>query len=214
MLCGLDIPILFVDSPVPLSGNTLKADFLSMDNESNIFTFAREMSRRGKKRIGFVGEFLHCRSFFERYMVYRNSMYLFGLPIEEQFCITQNRQDNTLLSTEEYQAYLTDCIRNLEELPDVFICANDFVAIDLLHAFRTLEISVPNDVYLCGFDDSPESRIITPPLTTIHIHSQVMGYSAVYLLLSRISEPSLNYRSVRTETTLIFRESTEDGGNF
>ncbi len=210
MLCNLDIPILFVDAPVPISGNTLKADRLCMDNDSNIFAFVKEMSRRGKNKIGFVGEYMHCQSFFERYMAYRNAMYLFGLPIDEQFCITRNKQDNTLLPPAEYQAYLTDYIQDLKSLPDVFICANDFVAIDLLHAFKALNISVPEDVYLCGFDDSPESRIITPPLTTIHIHSQVMGYSAVYLLLSRISEPSLNYRSVHTETTLIYRKSTGD----
>ena len=98
----------------------------------------------------------------------------------------------------------------LDKLPDVFICANDFIAIDTLTAFKKLGISVPKDVYLCGFDDSPESRVTTPSLTTIHIHSQIMGVSAVYLLLSRIKEPSLNFRTVHTETSLIYRESTND----
>ncbi|NCC44944.1 MAG: LacI family transcriptional regulator, partial [Clostridia bacterium] len=92
----------------------------------------------------------------------------------------------------------------------VFICANDFVAIDLLQILRQLKISVPDDVWLCGFDDSPESRIVTPPLTTIHIHCEIMGISAVQLLLSRIKEPSLNYRTTYTETTLVYRESTGD----
>ena len=60
----------------------------------------------------------------------------------------------------------------------------------------------------CGFDNSPESRIISPPLTTIHIHSQIMGVCAAELLFSRIKEPTLNYRKMYTETTLILREST------
>ncbi len=101
-------------------------------------------------------------------------------------------------------------LRNLDTLPDVFICANDFIAIDTLQIFKKLGISVPGDVYLCGFDDSPESRIMSPTLTTIHIHSQIMGFSAVNLLMSRIKEPSLNFRTVHTETRLIYRESTED----
>lgn len=84
------------------------------------------------------------------------------------------------------------------------------MAIDVIHVFRELGITVPKDVYLCGFDDSPESRVITPSLTTIHIHSQIMGFSAVHLLLSRIKEPSLNFRTIHTETELIYRESTED----
>ena len=96
------------------------------------------------------------------------------------------------------------------KLPDVFICANDFIAIDALMVFKQLGISVPKDVYLCGFDDSPESKVMTPSLTTIHIHSQIMGFSAVHLLISRIKEPSLNFRTIHTETSLIYRESTGD----
>ena len=92
----------------------------------------------------------------------------------------------------------------------MFICANDFVALDAMDVLKKLGYSIPDDVYLCGFDDSPESKIVTPSLTTIHIHSQIMGFSAVHLLISRIKEPSLNYRTMHTETSLIYRASTED----
>ena len=98
----------------------------------------------------------------------------------------------------------------MEALPEVFLCANDYVALDTMQVFRKMGISVPGDVWLCGFDDSPESGVVTPALTTVHIHSQIMGFSAVNLLMSRINEPSLNYRTVHTETTLIYRESTEN----
>lgn len=202
MLCDLDLPILFVDTPANIADTPLKADFLYMDNYTNIHTFIKEMARRGKKRIGFIGEHMHCQSFFERYMAFRQSMYLLGLPVEEQFCLADRCDDI-------YYDYLLEKVSSLEELPDVFLCANDFVAIDTLQVFKKLGISVPRDVYLCGFDDSPESRIITPTLTTIHIHSQIMGFSAVHLLLSRIKEPTLNYRTIHTETSLIYRESTE-----
>ncbi len=210
LICSLDIPTLFVDSPVLGIGETLKADRLYMDNQSNIFTFIKEMAHRGKKRIGFIGESLHCQSFFERYMAYRNAMDLLELPYPDEYCITENKKGVQNPSSTEYLEYLTACLQKLDTLPDVFICANDFVAMDVLQVFKKLEISVPQDVYLCGFDDSPESKIITPSLTTIHIHSQIMGFSAAHLLISRIKEPSLNYRTIHTETSLIYRESTED----
>ena len=95
-------------------------------------------------------------------------------------------------------------------MPEVFLCANDFVALDALAVLRDMGLSVPEDVWLCGFDDSPESKVVTPSLTTIHIHSQIMGFSAAQLLLSRIKEPSLNFRTMHTETTLIYRKSTGD----
>ncbi|WP_334291647.1 hypothetical protein [Cellulosilyticum ruminicola] len=35
-----------------------------------------------------------------------------------------------------------------------------------------------------------------------------MGFSAAQLLISRINQPDLNYRTLYTETDLIYREST------
>lgn len=210
MLSSLDTPVLFVDSPVYSLSEPLKADHLYMDNQTNIHRFVWEMIRRGKKRIGFIGDITHCQSFFERYMGYRNAMYLSGLDCPENCCITGNAANAKSPGYEEYRDYLLEELQKAEKLPDVFICANDFIAMDALLAFKKLGISVPKDIYLCGFDDSPESKVMTPSLTTIHIHSQIMGFSAVHLLLSRIKEPSLNFRTMHTETSLIYRESTND----
>lgn len=209
MICNLNMPTLFVDSPVVGLNEPLKTDRLYMDNQSNISAFIKEMVRRGKTRIGFIGEYMHCQSFFERYMAFRNSMYLFGLDCPEEHCILKNKKGVNNPSSKEYRKYLKECFQNMNTLPDVFVCANDFVAMDTLRVFKDLGISVPKDIYLCGFDNSPESKILTPSLTTIHIHSQIMGFSAVHLLISRIKEPSLNYRTIYTETDLIYRESTE-----
>lgn len=210
MLCGLNIPVLFVDCPVIGPNKPLNADLLLMDNQSGIFSFVHEMVQRGKTQIGFIGEYLHCQSFFERYMAYRNAMYLHGLQCPEEYCLLVDKENEPEMISENYRTYLTDHFEKMEHLPDVFICANDFIAVDALYALHKLGYSVPQDVYLCGFDDSPESKRSIPSLTTIHIHSQIMGFSAVHLLVSRIKEPSLNYRTIHTETNLIFRESTGD----
>ncbi len=210
MLCGLDIPTLFVDSPVADLDNPIKSDCLYMDNQTDIGCFVREMIRRGKKRIGFIGDISHCQSFHERFLGYRNAMYLSGLSCPEEYCITKNKTGVKVPGYNLYREYIMEEIQKRKELPDVFICANDFIAVDVMSVFKQLGIRVPQDVYLCGFDDSPESHVTSPTLTTIHIHSQIMGFSAVHLLMSRIKEPSLNFRRIYTETSLIYRESTED----
>lgn len=204
MVCSLDMPVLFVDSSVCGYHEPLRADRLYMDNQSCIYALVKEMADRGKRRIGFIGEYLHCQSFFERYMAYRNAMYLMGLPCQEKYCIIGNAADIG------YSEYLMECLSGIDDMPDVFLCANDFVAIDTLNVMQKLGISVPDDVYLCGFDDSPEAKLITPSLTTIHIHSQIMGLFAAQLLCSRIQEPTLDFRTVYAETSLVYRESTGD----
>lgn len=210
MLCELDIPLLLIDSPADGFDKPLEADRLYMDNQTEIYRFVKEMIQRGKEQIGFVGEYMHCQSFYERYMSYRGAMYAAGLRCPEEYCLIESRPDVEHYDARENQSYLVEKFRKMKKLPDVLICANDAVALDVMQALKCLNYSVPGDVYLCGFDDSPESRVVTPSLTTIHIHSQAMGLSAVQLLISRIQEPSLNYRAMYVETNLIFRESTED----
>lgn len=199
MLCALGLPILFVDGPVKASGRSLPADQLYMDNMTEIAAIVQEMLRRGKTRIGFLGDYMHCQSFFERFLSFRSNMMLAGLPVEDRFVLRYNG------SSELFRG-----LRKLEELPEVFLCANDFVAIDAIQSLQRLGKSVPKDVMICGFDDSPESRFITPALTTVHIHTQIMGFTAAQLLMSRIEEPSLDFRIVHTQTDVIYRESTGD----
>ena len=197
MLCGLGLPILFVDGPPRVGGRSLPADQLYMDNSTELSRLLSDLLRRGVRRIGFLGDYLHCQSFFERYMTFRMAMALEGLPVEERFILPSNG------ILELYRG-----LEALEELPELFVCANDFVAYDALQVLRRLGKRVPEDLMLCGFDDAPESRMVVPALTTVHIHTQAMAFSAAQLLLTRIREPSLDFRKVYTDTDLVLREST------
>ena len=150
-----------IDAPAPCFKEPLEADILLMDNQSNIYLFIQEMIQRGKTNIGFIGKHLHCHSFFERYTAYRQALYLSGLPCPDAYCITGNPPEGRDLDPAAYQDYLTECLQKLKHMPDVFLCANDFVAIDAMQVLKKLGYSVPQDVYLCGFDDSPDAKIVT-----------------------------------------------------
>ena len=197
MICSLGLPVLFVDGPNKRDGFDLPADQLYMDNTTAITRFVNDMLARGKRRIGFIGDYEHCQSFYERYAAFRCAMLMAGVPVNKRFCLKASTAEK-----------MTGLLTSLTELPDVFICANDFVADDAIYTLRKLGKSVPEDVLFCGFDDSPNSRIMTPALTTVHIHTQIMAIAALQLLSSRIENPDLNYRVVHTETELIYREST------
>ncbi len=209
MLCELGLPVLFVDAPASCCHDAPKADRLLMDNRLGIQALVEEMVRRGKRKIGFIGETNYSQSFRERYLACLDAFILLDLPYKKEWCITGYR-DAEEKTSQDYQSYLTGKLGNLKKLPDVFLCANDQVAFCVLRILRKLGISVPDDIYLCGFEDSPESTIISPSLTTVRIHGEIMGKSAAGLLLSRIQNPDLDYRTVYTETTPVYRGSTGD----
>ena len=197
MICGLGVPVLFVDGPNKRSGDSLPADQLYMDSITGITKLVNEMLRKGKRKIGFIGDYERCQSFFERYTAFRSAMTLAGVPVDEAFCIKSNAADMNI------------SLAALPEMPEVFICANDFIAVDAMQSLRKLGKSVPEDILLCGFDDAPESRIMTPALTTVHIHTQSMVDTAIHLLMTRMKTPALDHRTVYAETELIYRDSTK-----
>lgn len=197
MVCELGIPVLFVDGPAKKGFFSLSADQLYMDNVTEISRFVSDALQRGERRIGFIGDPDHCQSFHERFIAVRGTLLAEGVSMEEKYCIRYNHPDE-----------IAEKLYSLDELPDLFVCANDFVAGDAMRALFSIGKSVPGDVRILGFDDSAESRRSRPTISTVHIHTQIMAYEAVHLLISRIKEPSLDYRTVHTQTDLIEREST------
>jgi LacI family transcriptional regulator len=198
MVCGLDLPVLFVDGPSKRDGYSLPADQLYMDSTTPVMRFVNDMLAKGVTKIGFIGDYDHCQSFFERYSAFRLTMALSNIKVDPRH-IYQTQSVYKLI----------DFLRAAEDFPQVFICANDFVAIDAIHILNSCGIRVPEDVKIFGFDNAPESRIIMPNLSTVHIHTQIMAFSAMHLLVTRMKEPSLDFRTVYTETELIYRDSTK-----
>ncbi|MDO5120568.1 MAG: LacI family DNA-binding transcriptional regulator [Erysipelotrichaceae bacterium] len=201
MICDLNIPVLFVDGPVRKNERSVRADQLMMENYTEITHFVNMMIDRKLTKIGFIGNNMHCQSFWERYCAYRTAMALAGIEAEERYMIT-NIPDR---STEE----LAERLESLEEMPDAFVCANDFVALDAMQLLAQKDRTLLEKVRFLGFDDSHESRIFYPALSTVHIHSQAMAFSALHLLMTRIEEPTMEYRTIYVATDLALRESTE-----
>lgn len=92
--------------------------------------------------------------------------------------------------------------------PDAVFCANDLTAIGAVDATHELNLRIPNDIAVVGFDDVDAATIVAPPLTTVRNPSYETGWEAGQLLLSRMSG---NYtgsgRRVVLPCPLIQRES-------
>jgi LacI family transcriptional regulator len=70
--------------------------------------------------------------------------------------------------------------------PTAVVAANDLIAIGALRALRELNLRIPHDCSLAGFDGIELTSLITPSLTTVQQPFGKVATSAVQLLLSRI----------------------------
>ena len=205
LICDLGIPTLFIDSSSNLENEPLSSDILLMESYHNIYSITKNLINHNITNIGFVGDIFHCQSFYERWQGFCSALSNSGISLDINNSILEN--DREPYSNAEW---LGNKIVQIPALPQAFICANDFIAIDIIKALKYKNISVPDDILVCGFDDSAESRLIEPHITTVHIPSYEMGDIAANLLLSRMENPSLPFRTTYVRTDTKYRESTGD----
>jgi LacI family transcriptional regulator len=75
-----------------------------------------------------------------------------------------------------------------EQPPTAIFCANDVIAFGALDATRRLQIKVPEQVSIVGFDDIPMAGWDTFSLTTVRQQLTEMARDAARLLIERIED--------------------------
>jgi LacI family transcriptional regulator len=63
--------------------------------------------------------------------------------------------------------------------PTAIFCETDYIAIGAIKALQECGLRVPEDVSVVGFDDVPESLVISPELSTIRVDKAAIGKLAV-----------------------------------
>lgn len=94
-----------------------------------------------------------------------------------------------------------------KQLPTAFFAGNDQIAIGCLKALVEEGIPVPERINIIGLNDISVSKYVHPPLTTLKVHTEFMGETAVDLLLERINGRKIT-KKVIIPTELVKRESS------
>lgn len=204
MLCSLKKPLLFSDAFFGFPDCPLPADLLLMESRRSTCRMISSVIASAKLRsVGFIGDRLHCLSFQERFEGYRSALADNGIPWNPADCI---------MEADEYFAdpeWLYHKVSDMKKLPDMFFCANDLLALQMLSALTRIGAAVPEDILLCGFDDTLALNSVNSTLTTVRTPSTDMGVIAARMLLNRIASPGLPPVMTYLHTEVQFRRSTE-----
>ncbi len=205
MLCELGIPVLFVDAYYGANTAVLQCDTISMENVSSSYALCSRVIAAGARRIGFVGDIGHCNSFQERWIGFCSALQDANLPVDKALCILD--RDSELYSNHEW---LYAKLRTMPTVPDAFICANDFLALNMISMLKRHNILIPQDVLVTGFDGTPQAAVVEPSLTTADIPSADIGRLAAETLLGRIANPDRPFQRIYVTTIPRWRQSTND----
>lgn len=91
------------------------------------------------------------------------------------------------------------------------VCGSDLMALGAIRAVRQRGLSVPGDVSVVGYDDSPLIAFTDPPLTTVRKPIGAMASAAVQTLLEEINGATASRVELIYQPELVVRGSTGSG---
>ncbi|MDF5753887.1 LacI family DNA-binding transcriptional regulator [Spongiactinospora sp. TRM90649] len=91
------------------------------------------------------------------------------------------------------------------------VCASDLMALGAVRACRARGLSVPGDVSVVGFDDSPLIAFTDPPLTTLRKPIGAMAGAAVETLVECVNGAPAKHVELLFQPELVVRGSTGSG---
>lgn len=174
--------VLFLDS----SPDEARSDSVVINYRLGIAQALEHLFLLGHRQIGFIGPAQKLDDWKQpapeiRRQLFTDIMRAYD-GFEGHFLI--DVPTNAQLTEQALQEYL----KQGHTLPTAFLTANEENAIGAVRALKGAGFSIPKDISIISFNDTPLSELIEPPLTSISTRVQEMSRIAVQLMLERISD--------------------------
>ena len=161
----------------------------------------RYLASLGHKRIAFITGHPSHKAVGIRFDGYKDGLEQSGLPFSEDLVAAG---DNSFNSGETCASELLA----LSEAPTAIFTANDDMAAGVIRAADRLNIDIPGQLSVAGFDDISLAQQIYPSLTTIRQPLLEMAEHAAIALINDPGDGSTLHGKDIVPATLIVREST------
>ncbi|MBW8189430.1 LacI family DNA-binding transcriptional regulator [Neiella marina] len=156
----------------------------------------------GHKDIAFIGGSDEHQSSFERLSGYQAALKAHHVAPQNDLIVAGDYSfDSGVVGANK--------LLELEQKPSAIFCCNDETAAGALFAARLKNISIPDELSIVGFEDSPFSRQTWPKLTTAHQPNQQIASQATSLLIANTRNQSANEICRLFTPKLVIRDSSQ-----
>jgi len=159
-----------------------------------------QLIQMGHKDIAFIKGHKHHGSTQQRFKGYKNAFKAAKLKLNVKLIFDG---DFSFESGKD----LAKKILSKSKKPTAIFACNDYMAAGVLYTASEMNIKVPDDLSVIGFDNAPVSYQISPSLTTIKQPIESMSEAAAKFLIDYCKEP----KTIKEQTTftaeLLLRES-------
>lgn len=146
--------------------------------------------QQGCSRIGFVGARMDPRV-QQRMQGYKSALDDAG-KLWKNFIVTTPEPSSIMVGGELFKSLMA----NTNGVLDAVFCANDDLALGALFESQRMNISVPRDMAICGFNDTEAATYVNPSLTSVYVGRYEMGVKAAEMLVETLNGRPLTNKIV------------------
>jgi LacI family transcriptional regulator len=191
-----DIVIVQIDRKV----DRLNTDAILVDNERAAAGAVSHLIAAGHTQIGIMTGPLDVTTAKLRLAGYRRAMKEHGIPVRPELIRAGSFRS-------EHAVKEADGLLTAERPPTAIFAANNILAEAMLLAMAEMGLTVPRDMSLVAFDDTPWMSMANPPLTAVRQPVADMARSAAELLLRRLRSGPGEPTTVLFNSELVVRGS-------
>ena len=192
------IPFVLIDRCFP----GIKAAYVGVNNFEAAYEATMHLVRGGRKRIGMIGFQTTIRTLHDRKKGFCKALEESGVKL-----LANDIQEVSVDATkEEVQAAIQRLLALPKPIDALFFASNKLSTYGLKY-INSLSLKVPDDLFLCSFDQSEATDLFYAPLTHIRQPLMQMGTEAVNLLL-QLMQNNKKARELHLPAELVIGQST------
>ncbi|CAH0121464.1 Catabolite control protein A [Paenibacillus sp. CECT 9249] len=192
-----NIPIVVIGK---VEGDYQNIYSVDTDNFQDSYDLTKLLIEQGHKEIACLHSPLDYHVSVDRLEGYKNCMQDYGLPLREEWMIDSGYTVET--GTQAAKRLLT-----LDALPSAVLATDDLKVMSLYKAATELDINIPTDISIAGYNNTSHTPFLSPALTSIEIPVRKLGEAGTEILFSIIKEHKKPASRTIIKTEQIIQES-------
>lgn len=191
------LPFVVVGKPSKLEN----INWVDNDNQEACYHATEHLIKQGHRDIGFIGGEFSYVFMCERFKGYKRAIDSHGIKFNKEYLSIGD-----FLEEGGYAAMKK--LLSLEKVPTAIVAADDLMAFGAMRAIKESGLSIPNDIAIVGFNDTPLASFSDPSLSSVEIFVHDLGFNASEILLNQLENPSEQNQHIIIQTSLKIRKSS------
>lgn len=167
------------------------------NNFQAMYKVVNKLIQKGHRRIGLVGAIKNLNMSKDRYKGYEKALEMNGIKLDESIVIHKDE-----FKEHEGQNSCRELIKN-KDLTAI-VSTDDLLAFGIMKELKSNKIE---NISVVGFNNTQLAEYQKPPLASVDINADRLGYQAARLLINTLEEKNDDNRHYIVNTEFVERES-------